>query len=93
VLHLISSEADLWQSGAVVPGQSDPKHKNVASVWTPLTKGCFMDLDFTLWGTGICNATMSNMQGTTKKIPLVCNCWDGLLFEPPGRCGKYVEGK
>jgi hypothetical protein len=66
VLHLISFEAELWQSGTVVPRQSDPKHKNAASVWTPLTKGRFMDLDFTPWATGIWSATMSNKQRTTE---------------------------
>jgi hypothetical protein len=53
MLHLISSGAKLWQSGAVVPGQNDPKHKNATSVWTPLIEGRLMDLDFTLWVTGI----------------------------------------
>jgi hypothetical protein len=91
MLHLIRSGIELWQSGVVVLGQSDPEHKNAASVWTPLTKGRFMDLDFTLWGTGIWNATMSSRQGTTEKIPLVCNCWDGLLSKPSGRRGKYIE--
>ncbi len=67
MLHLIRSGIELWQSGVVVLGQSDPEHKNAASVWTPLTKGRFMDLDFTLWGTGIWNATMSSRQGTTEK--------------------------
>jgi len=93
VLHLISSEAKLWQSGAVVPGQSDPKHKNAASVWTPLIEGRFMDLDFTLWAMGIWNTTMSSKQRTTRKISLVCNCWDGVLSKPSGRCGKYIEGE
>jgi hypothetical protein len=49
MLHLISSGTELWQSGVMVHGQSDLEHKNAASVWTPLTKGHFMDLDFTLW--------------------------------------------
>ncbi len=66
MLHLISSGAELWQNGTVVPGQSDPKHKNAASVWTPLTKGRFMDLDFTLWATGIWSATMSSKQRTRE---------------------------
>jgi hypothetical protein len=52
-----------------------------------------MDLDFTLWGIGIWKATMSSRQGTTEKIPLVCNCWDGLLSKPSGRRGKYIEGE
>jgi hypothetical protein len=52
-----------------------------------------MDLDFTLWGTSIWTATMNNRQGTIEKIPLVCNCWVGLLSEPPGRGGKYIEGE
>ncbi len=37
------------------------------SVWTCLTKGHFMDLNFTLWGMGIQNATMRSMQQTTQK--------------------------
>jgi hypothetical protein len=60
MLHLISFGTELWQSGAVVPGQSDLDHKNAASVWTPLIEGHFLDLDFTLWATGIWSATMSN---------------------------------
>jgi hypothetical protein len=89
----MSSGAKLWQNGAVVFGQSDPKHKNAPSVWTPITEGRFMDLDFTFWATGIWSATMSNKQRTTEKIPLVCNCWDGVLPKPPGRRGKYIEGE
>ncbi len=77
VVHLIIFGAELWQSGTVVPGQSDLEHKNAISVWTPLTEGRFMDMDFTLWATGIWSATMNNKQQTTEKIPLVCNCWDG----------------
>ncbi len=53
MLHLISFGAELWQSGVVVPGQSDLEHKNATSVWTPLTEGRFMDLDFTLYAMGI----------------------------------------
>jgi hypothetical protein len=53
--------------------------------------GRFMDLDFTFWGTGIWSATMSSRQGTIEKIPLVCNCWDVLFFEPSGKRGKYIE--
>jgi len=89
----MSSEAKLWQNGVMVLGQSDPKHKNAPSVWTPLTEGRFMDLDFAFWATGIWSATMSNKQWTTEKIPLVCNCWDGVLLKPPGRRGKYIEGE
>jgi hypothetical protein len=50
-----------------------------------------MGLDFMLWGMGIWIATMRSKQQTTKKIPLVCNYWDVVLFEPLGRCGKYIE--
>jgi hypothetical protein len=52
-----------------------------------------MDLDFTLWAMGIWSATMSSKQQTIEKIPLVCNCWDGLLFKPLGKRGKYIEGE
>jgi hypothetical protein len=82
MIHLISSEADLWQSGAMVPGRSDSKRKNTTNVRTPLTEGCFMDLDFRLWDMGVWSATMSRWQRTIEKILLVCNCWDVVPFEP-----------
>jgi hypothetical protein len=91
MLHLINTEVELWQSGTLVHGQSDPKHMNTTSVWTTLLKVHFMDLDFTLWGMGIWNVTMNNRQRTTEKIRLVCNCWDTVLFEPHGTRGKYIE--
>ncbi len=74
MLHLISTGAELWQSGAMLR-QSDPEHMNTTSVWTTLSdyqmltlsEARFMDLDFTLWGMGIWSATMSSRQRTTKK--------------------------
>ncbi len=43
MLHLISTKVELWQNGAMVRGQSDPEHKNTASVWITLSKTHFVD--------------------------------------------------
>jgi len=85
------SWAESWHNRVVDPGQSDLEHKNIASVWPPLTEGCFIDLDFTFWGMGIWSATMNNKQRTTGKIPLVCNCCDAVLSKPLGRHGEHIE--
>ncbi len=63
---MISTRLELWQNGAVL-WQSDPEHKNTTSVWTTLLEARLMDLDFTLQGMGIWNATMSRTQQTREK--------------------------
>jgi len=92
VLHLIIFGAELWQSGTMVPGQSDLEHKNAISVWTPLTEGRFMDLISHL-GHGYLECNHEQQATDNRKNTIGVQLLGWLLFEPPGRRAKYIKGE